>query len=205
LGTVISLLALFFAVLVGMGVIETLAIQLIFYYTGVLILICGFIVILFSAINFPAFYEFEWRENLIELFIINKTNNKCVFYYNFQQFLDKNDKTVRGISETGQLYSSGLSGIDAIVSRITGTNDKRIDKIEHDNKYIFLDYGAVPFNLTFALAIKKDLISLRHLLLTIKKQFESFYREVLYQLDSFKGPQDLLFGSFEVILQSLIQ
>ena len=51
----------------------------------------------------------------------------------------------------------------------------------------------------------KDLISMRIFLRNIKSQFESFYRDILPSLDNIPKNQDLLFGSFDLILKNLIK
>ncbi|MFW9947674.1 MAG: hypothetical protein ACFFDX_12690 [Candidatus Odinarchaeota archaeon] len=207
IGTITSLMAIFFAILVGLGVLKTLALQLIIYYVGVSILLSGFILIFSCAVNFPPFYEFEWRENLLKLYIINRENYECIYDFDFyktrltQTMITKDEKT----KLSDNLMSSGLIGIDMIISKITRTEEKKINKIEHENSYILLEYGTDPLNLIYALLIRKDSLSTTHLLKNIKRQFESFYREILLKLASFKKNQELLFGSFDVILDGLLK
>jgi len=210
IGTVTSLVAIFFAIAVGLGVLETLIFELVVYYTGIGFLSTGFIIIFFSVSNFPPFYEFEWRDNLSRLYIINRSNNACLYYFDFlEEFIfdkSKKDEGTKLITRGKEsLHSGGIIGIEMIIASITGTKNQKIDIIKREKSYILLEYSSEPFNIVFALIIKKDLISIRHLIQSIKKQFESFYREILSKLDSFKGNQELLFGSFDVILKGLIQ
>jgi hypothetical protein len=210
IGTITSLVAIFFAIAVALGVLKTLELELIVYYTGISFLLTGFIIMFFSASNFPPFYEFEWRDKLSKLYIINRSNNDCLYYFDFSEefIFDKNKKDEgRKLTTRGKesLHSGGIIGIDMIIASITGTQNQKIDIIKHEKSYILLEYSSEPFNIIFALIIKKELISIRHLIQSIKKQFESFYREILSKLDSFKGNQALLFGSFDVILKGLIQ
>jgi len=207
IGTITSLMAIFFAIIVGLGVLKTLALQLIIYYIGVSILLSGFILIFFCVIDFPPFYEFEWRENLLKLYIVNRENYKTLYDFDFYKTRlskiknSKDEKT----KLSDNLMSSGLIGIDIIISKITGTEEKEINKIKHEDSYILLDYGTDPFDLIYALLIRKDSLSTTHLLQNIKRQFESFYREILLRLASFKKNQELLFGSFDVILNGLLK
>jgi hypothetical protein len=210
IGTITSLISLVFAIIVGLGVFDALFLELVLYYIGVIILIIGFLIIFYSAYNFPPFYEFEWRENLSKLIIINPASNMSVFYYDFKYFFTSNEiknnlNELRSDKNQEKLYSGGIIGIDIIISGITDTNHEKIDKIERGDSQILLEYGTEPTNLIFAMIIKKDLVSLRHLLRNIKIQFESFYREILRKLDSFSKDQAILFGSFDLILENLIK
>ncbi|MFX0026388.1 MAG: hypothetical protein ACFE8M_08220 [Candidatus Hermodarchaeota archaeon] len=207
IGTITSLMAIFFAIVVGLGVLKTFALQLIIYYIGVSILLSGFILIFSCAIDFPPFYEFEWRENLLKLYIINRENYECIYDFKFYKSEISNAKITKDEKTKlrDNLMSSGLIGIDIIISKITGTEEKEINKIKHEDSYILLEYGTAPFNLIYALLIRKDSLSTTHLLQNIKRQFESFYREILLRLASFKKNQELLFGSFDVILNGLLK
>ncbi|MBD3211192.1 MAG: hypothetical protein GF311_01195 [Candidatus Lokiarchaeota archaeon] len=203
IGTITSLLALIFAVLVGLGVFENIFLEQIIYYIGVTILLIGFITIIFSVIDFPPFYEFEWRDNLVHLYIINRETYRSIYSNNFDKITQK--QIPKNSQLNDKLVSTGLVGIDIIMSKITGTEEKKIHKIKHQDSYILLEYGSEPFDIIYALIIKKDLVSLTHFLQNIKYQFESFYREILFQLNRFEKNQQLLFGSFDVIVESLMR
>ncbi|MBY8988978.1 MAG: hypothetical protein KGD61_11035 [Candidatus Lokiarchaeota archaeon] len=210
IGTITSLISLVFAITVGLGVLDAPFLELVMYYIGVSILIIGFLIIFFSAYDFPPFYEFEWRENLSKLIIINPATNASLFYYDFTELFnlseDKNKSSeFRGDKNQEKLISGGIIGIDSVISGITGTKHERIDKIEKEDSQILLEYGIEPTNLIYAMIIKKDVVSLRHLLRNIRIQFESFYREILRNLDSSSKNQDLLFGSFDLILENIIK
>lgn len=203
IGTITSLMALVFAILVGLGIFGDVFLEQIIYYMGVSILLIGFIIIIFSVVDFPPFYEFEWRDNLVHLYVINRDTYESIYSYNFR---NKNEEFFKKTSNLDdKLVSTGLVGIDIIMSKITGTKEKNIHKIKHQNSYILLEYGSEPFNIVYALIINKDLISLTHFLQNVKYQFESFYREILLQLNRFDKNQQLLFGSFNVIVESLMR
>jgi hypothetical protein len=115
-----------------------------------------------------------------------------------------NEKT-SPIDHKGDLYSGGIIGIDSVISSITGIKKQKINKIENEGSSILLEYGIEPYNIIFALIMNKDLISMRIFLRNIKSQFESFYREILPGLDTIPKNQDLLFGSFDLIIKNLIK
>jgi len=210
IGTITTLVSLFFAIIIGLSVLNSQPLELVVYYLGVCILIIGFLIIFFSAYDFPPFYEFEWRENLSNLIIINPANNASLFYYNFAEFFNSSERKnksneFQGDKNQERLLSGGIIGIDSVISGITDTKYERIDKIEKEDSQILLEYGIEPNNLIYAMIIKKDVVSLRHLLRTIKIQFESFYKEILRNLDSSSKNQDLVFGSFKLILENIIK
>jgi len=199
LGALVSFPALGFAVVVGIGILPPIINEIV-YFTGVAILLLGFIIISFSVYEFPPFYEFEWRENLLKLFIINQKTREYLYFHDFTENLiddlSQDDKA--------KLYSGGILGIESIITTITNTKEEKINKIEQKDSVILLNYSSVIPYLTYALIIRKDLLSLGHLLDTIKLQFEVFYREILINLENLKGNQKLMFGSFDIILRGIL-
>ena len=208
LGTLVSLPALGFAILVGIRILPPIINEIV-YFTGVAILLLGFLIISFSVYEFPPFYEFEWRENLLKLFIINQKTRKYIYYHDFTGKFKLENKVVDSIEELSQdnkakLYSGGILGIESVITKITDTKEEKINKIEQKDSIILLNYSSVIPYITYALIIRKDLLSLGHLLDSIKQQFEGFYREILLNLENLKGDQELLFKSFDVILRGIL-
>ncbi len=205
IGAIISLFALIFAVLVGLGVLPPFINEII-YFIGVSELFIGFITISLSVHNFPPFYEFEWRENLLRLLIINQKNKNCLYSYSFIEKLGKkaisNKKYPVNYDE---LFSRGILGIDSIITTITRTKDQRINKIKQGDFHIFLDYGSDQPYLTYVLIVKMDLISTYHLLKSIRIRFESFFKEILLNLDELKEEHLQLFESFNINLNKILQ
>lgn len=205
IGAMVSFAALFFATLVGLGVLPSIINEIV-YFTGVSILLIGFIIMSFSIYNFPPFYEFEWRENFIKLLIVNQRNYSCLYNYNFVQKFDKNKKLNKNHSyNSDALFSRGIIGIESIITIITGIRNEKINKIKKDNVHIFLEYGTNPSYITYILVVKKDLISSHHFLKSIRIEFEAFFEEILLNLDSLKEEQERLFGSFNTIMNRILQ
>lgn len=204
-GAIISLFALFFAALVGLGSLPPIINEII-YFTGICELLIGFIIISLSVHNFPPFYEFEWRNNLIKLFIINQQNKNLLYSYDFiEKFEMKNKKNQNQPNNFDELFSKGILGVETIITTITGTKDKRINKIKKGNFHIFLDYGPQPFSITFVLVVKIDLISTHHLLKSIKSRFESFFKQILLNLDTLNEEHEQLFRSFDITMNQILQ
>ncbi|MFX1410955.1 MAG: hypothetical protein ACFFA6_11420 [Promethearchaeota archaeon] len=205
IGALISFIALIFAALVGLGVLPPFINEIV-YFTGVGDLFIGFIIMYFSIYNFPPFYEFEWRENLIKLFIINQQNYSSLYSYNFIQDVDKNIKITHSLSnDRDGLFSKGIMGIESIITIITGIKDEKINKIKQGEFYMFLEYGNNPSYITYVLVVRKDLISAHHLLKSIRLQFESFFKDFLLNLDMMRKEHDKLFESFDNIINRILQ
>ncbi len=208
MGALVSFPALGFAILVGIGILPPIINEIV-YFTGVAILLLGFIIITFSVYEFPPFYEFEWRENLLKLFIINQKTRENMYYHDFTDEFVPEDIVIDSFEEISQddrtkLYSGGILGIESIITKITNTKEEKINKIEQKDSVILLAYSSVIPYITYALIIRKDLLSLGHLLDSIKRQFEAFYREILLNLENLKGDEQLLFKSFDVILRGIL-
>ena len=209
IGEILALIALIFAAQVLLNILPGVTTETSFFI-GVALLTIGFLIIFSAVYDFPPFYEFEWKSNLLKLFIINQKTKSCLFYYNFSEYFSQNNNISEKKSETNQseldtLFSGGIIGIEEMISMITGTEKEKINKIEQSDSFIFLEYGTNPAYLNYVLLVRKDLNSYGPFLNFVKSQFESFFREILLNLDDLKGNQELLFGSFNIIIKSMIK
>jgi hypothetical protein len=180
--------------------------SLLFLFT--LLFIAGFIIILSGVFDFPAFFELNWEENLITLFIINQNNNSCLFKYNFSGIFQEG----RILKEKNEYYQKsfediilgGITGIDRIIAEITNTENEKINKIKREDSIVFLEYGSNFFsNITYALITKKDLNSNLYFLKSLKKKFEYIFKEVLIDVEVFEEKEQL-FKNFDVIIDDLL-
>lgn len=198
-GEVLDIISLFFISESPLGFSQTDYLSTLFFI-GIIFLISGFIVASLGVYAFPVFYEFKLKENLLKLYIINQDNNYCLFSHNFSEIKQKD---IHIDHET--LFSGGIIGIDIIISLITDTRNENINKIKQANSFILLEYGMqFSSNIIYALVVKNDIKSNRYFLKSIKEQFESFYKEMLSELDNITGSEELLFGSFEVLVNNII-
>ncbi|MEJ2248430.1 MAG: hypothetical protein P8Y97_02075, partial [Candidatus Lokiarchaeota archaeon] len=142
LGEILSLSSSIFAIMVGLRIFGQVITDLL-YLVGIIILIGGFIIIFTSAIEFPLFYEFEWVENLLTFYIIDRGTNELIYSYNFQN-------KEMGLNDINKemIISKGLTGIENIISIITGTEDEKIKEIKQDDFNILLDHSSKAENLT---------------------------------------------------------
>jgi hypothetical protein len=210
-GEIVSLASIGLAVPVGLGVLSP-GMSDIFFFTGVSVLLTGFIILFFSGYEFPPFYEFEYRENLSKLFIINQKDNTGLFYCNLQELVAQLTQKKKVISEASRIdsdkiFSGGIVGIESIITAITDTQTEKIDKIKHDDAFILLEYGTIEPSITYALVVKKDLSSLRHLLQSIKRKFEFYYKDILPNLNKFSEIKDQgrLFEDFNPIIKNILK
>ncbi len=173
---------------------------LIIFSIGFTLVFVGFILTLVGLYTFPAFYGFKWEGNILKLFIINEKNNVCLYSHDFSKI--KSEHTQKDYE---QLFSVGIIGIDIVLSAITNTRGEKINKIKQADSLILLEYSSgISSQIIYALVVKKDLKSNIYFLKSIKSQFESFYKEILRELDSLKGSEEQLFGSFDVIIEDLL-
>jgi hypothetical protein len=169
-------------------------------FIGIIFLISGFIIASLGVYAFPAFYEFKLRENLLKLYIINQDNNYSLFSHDFTDI-----KQPDAQSDHELLFSGGIIGIDIIISLITDTKNENINEIKQADSFILLEYGTqFSSNIIYALVVKNVIKSNRYFLKSIKDQFESFYKEMLNELDNITGSKKLLFSSFEVLINNII-
>ncbi len=180
--------------------------SLLFLFT--LLFIAGFVTILSGVFGFPAFFELNWEENLITLFIVNQNNNSCLFKYNFSGIYQEG----RILKEKNEYYQKsfegiflgGINGIDRIIAEITNTKNEKINKIKREDSLVFLEYGSNFFsNITYALITKKDLNSNLYFLKSLKKKFEYIFKEVLIDDEDFEEKKQL-FKNFDVIIDDLL-
>ncbi len=178
--------------------------------------IVGLTVIFLGVFKFPAFLEFGWQDNLIQLLIIDNTDLKPIYTYAFNDVdailnagTEKEGKS--GDREVRQdaradFASHGLVGIDDVIQAISEHRGKKIEKIAHGNVTILLQHqgdGVSP--ITYALLVSRDLKSIEYFLSSVKAQFEGFFKGIVNNLPAMKGEHAKLFGSFDMIVKSLIK
>ncbi|MFX1338828.1 MAG: hypothetical protein ACFFDK_09485, partial [Promethearchaeota archaeon] len=173
---------------------------IIIFSIGISLLIVGFMLTLVGLYAFPAFYGVKWEGNILKLYIINEKNNICLYSHDFSKV--KSEQTQKADE---QLFSVGVIGIDIVLSAITNTRGEKINKIKQADSLILLEYGSdFSPQIIYALVVRKDLKSNIYFLKSIKNQFENFYKEILKELDSLKGSEEQLFGSFDIIIEDVI-
>ena len=171
-----------------------------FFFIGIALLIMGSILALSGLYAFPSLYGFKWEENVLKLLIINQKNNVCLYSRDFTEI-----KIEQRQKDYEKLFSVGIIGIDSILSAITNTRGEKINKIKQVDSFILMEYGSgISSQIIYALVVRKDLKANMNFLRSIKKQFESFYKELLSELETLKGSEEQLFESFDIIINEII-
>jgi hypothetical protein len=208
IGGIIYFGSLFFIIEIFINLLYPLENSTILLFLCTLSFIAGFIIILSGVFDFPAFFELNWEENLIDLFIINQNNNRCLFKYNFsgifQEGIILKEKNEYYQKSSTEIILGGITGIDRIIAEITNTENEKINKIKREDSLVFLEYGSNFFSdITYALITKKDLNSNLYFLKSLKKKFEYIFKEVLIDIEDFEE-KERLFKNFDVIIDDLI-
>ncbi len=175
------------------------------FFLSVSSMFIGLVFIYVALFNFPPILEFKWKESLLKLIVFNQENYSVLFTREFSIEDAHAGELVKESSD--QLFTGGISGIDSIISSVTNTEGAKIKKIKHGSSFILLEYSSKYENIpiTFALVVKEDLNSIRYFLFSLKEQFESFYKEILLNYAEIEGNVQQLFGSFDIILNNLME
>lgn len=173
------------------------------------IFISGLMIVVLGLYKFPAFLELDWKDNILQLFIIDKRNYKLVYKFDFGKIQSDQGELINEaskIEKTDTLVSRGIFGIDEIISTITKTDKQTIEKIQQGDFLILLEYGTQPITFViFCLLIKKDTNSSRYILRTIKDKFQLLYKSILLNIEAIGGIQQEIFISFDKIMKQLIK
>ncbi|MBN2153440.1 MAG: hypothetical protein JW839_18440 [Candidatus Lokiarchaeota archaeon] len=180
-----------------------------FFFTGVSFLITGLLIMFYASNDFPPFYEFDWKSNLLKLFIIDPASNQFLYARDFSQ--EARPATTSDDAERDRLrddlFSGAITGIESMLDTISTLSQQRLSEIDQGGSLILLEYsseGLPP--VTYALVVAKDLSSLRHFEKTIKAQFEAFFPGLLKNLDSVvkAGNPGRVFQSFDIVLNNML-
>jgi len=165
------------------------------------ILIFSMMIIFLGAYRFPAFLEFEWRENLIQLFVLEREEQKYLYFYDFTtKTSDSEDKS------RVELMSGGIIGVQTLSYAITENQNKKIEKVKQGDSYLLFEYSDYERPaISYALLVKNDMNSARFFIREIKKNFQIFFKGILTQYGELKGEIDNLFKSFDIILRNLVE
>jgi len=166
------------------------------------VLVIGLGIIFLGVYEFPAFLEFDWKENLIKLYIISQKEYKELYSFDFREEIEE-----KSIDQTNieKVFSKGIIGIEDIISTITKTKDKKIRKIKQGELLIILEHGDKPdYFITYVLLINKEMNSINYFLKNVKSKFQNLYKNILINLEFIKGNEKEIFSSFDIKLKKLL-
>lgn len=181
--------------------------ELIAIILSIPLLLSGLLFIYLGVFKFPAFLEFDWREYLNKLLIINQNNQNQIYMFDFRKFFKQTDFIEIPDSlqiKKEKMIPKAIIGTGDVINTIIKAKKSKTTKIKQGNLSIVLDYGDnAPF-LIFALIIHKEMKSYQYFLSLIKRQFEGFYKEILNEYHQIEGKEQKLFSSFDLIIQNII-
>ncbi len=198
IGELVALSSIPFALTVGISGVSSISTP---FVIGICILTTGFLIMFVAANDFPPFLEFDWALNLRKLFIIDQNSNSILYAHNFEKVIQSDDRA----KSRDEMFSGGIAGIEKLIASVTGGERERITRIDQEDSIILLEYGKVGISIIYALVVKKDLLSLRYFERRLKQQFESFFKNILTNLEGLNigEGKDRLFLSFERIVNRL--
>ncbi len=178
-----------------------------FFFTGVSFLITGLLIMFYASADFPPFYEFDWKSNLLKLFIIDPAKNQFLYVRDFLQKAKPAPGDAERDKVRDDLFSGAISGIEQMLDTISTSSKQRLSEIDQGGSIILLEYsseGLPP--ITYALVVTKNLSSLRHFCRAVKTQFESFFPGLLKNLESVvkAGSPGRAFQSFDIVMNSML-
>ncbi len=114
--------------------------------------IIGGLFMFYGFLRIPTFNDADWRENLLELYIIEPVSKQTLFYHNFQHPSAKHT----------DIFASLFLGIETVLDMISVNQDHRpIDQIEQENSQLLIlskNRFTAVLNVRFAYLIHRDLL-----------------------------------------------
>jgi len=206
IGENIFLIGMFFgSVLPNMPI--SLDLSAIFYLIGSYIVNIGLMVIFYGTFKFPGVLEFNWKNNLLKLYVIDSRNLFELYSYDFNKI-----KNLAGEPESqfhnevkNSINSIGVVGISDVFDEITKTYQNRVKTIKYGKFNILLEYEEDPYSqFLFVLFVDKNMKSLQLFLKKVKNQFLISYKSLLDNYDMVDRFRGTIFSNFDLVLQKIL-
>jgi len=179
----------------------------IFYFVGSYVINLGLLAIFYGTFKFPGLLEFNWKNNLLKLYVIDARNLFELYSYDFniiRNFADEPESHYNN-EENNPLNSIGVVGISDVFDEITKTYQNRVKIIKYGNFSILLEYEEDPKSqFLFVLFVDKNMKSLQLFLKKVKTQFLNSYSGLLANFDIVDRFRETIFSGFDVILQKIL-
>jgi len=175
----------------------------IFYFVGSYVVNLGLLVIFYGTFKFPGVLEFNWKNNILKLYVIDTRNLYELYSYDFNKIRnlagDNNNEKNKPIN------SIGVVGISDVFDEITKTYQNRVKIIKYGNFTILLEYEKDPKSqFLFVLFVDKNMKSLQLFLNKVKTQFLKSYGGLLANFDIVDKFRETIFSGFDVVLQNIL-
>ena len=206
IGENIFLIGMFFgSVLPNMPI--SLDLSAIFYLIGSYVVNIGLMVIFYGTFKFPGVLEFNWKNNLLKLYVIDSRNLFELYSYDFNKI-----KNLAGEPESqfhnevkNSINSIGVVGISDVFDEITKTYQNRVKTIKYGKFNILLEYEEDPYSqFLFVLFVDKNMKSLQLFLKKVKNEFLISYKSLLANYDMVDRFRGTIFSNFDLVLQKIL-
>ena len=179
----------------------------ILYIVGSYVVNFGLLLVLYGTIKFPGVPEFEWKNKLLKLYVVDAMNLYELYSYDFSRsriFVDDTKPTYSN-DVNNSLNSIGVVGISDVFDEITKTYQNRVKTIKYGKFSILLEYEEDPKSqFLFVLFVDTDMKSLELFLKKVKNQFLTTYKSLLTTYDIVERFRESLFSSFDLVLEKLL-
>ncbi|MFX0004859.1 MAG: hypothetical protein ACFE9J_15430, partial [Candidatus Hermodarchaeota archaeon] len=144
--------------------------QIEFRLIGSLMQLLGIVFFGFFFLKFPTFSEFEWRDKIEEVFLINK-NGACIFYKSYIQKSDFLDQ---------HLITGAITSVNIMLKEILKPGSREISMIKKKGKMVYI----IPSNLiTGVLFSKKESMNIEFYMRQLISKVEQVYKNILKNWD----------------------
>ena len=178
-----------------------------FYFVGSYVVNIGLLAIIYGTFKFPGVLEFNWKNNLLKLYVIDARNLYELYSYDFGKIrsLTNAPEPRNNNEKNNKIQSIGVAGISDVFDEITKTYQNRVKIIKYGNFSILLEYEKDPKSqFLFVLFVDKNMKSLQLFLKKVKTQFLMSYKSLLINFDIVDRFRETIFSGFDVILQNIL-
>ena len=178
----------------------------ILYFVGSYAVNLGLLAIFYGTFKFPGVLEFNWKNNLLKLYIIDARNLFELYSYDFSKIrILADEPEAYNNDKNNPINSIGVVGISDVFDEITKTYQNRVKIIKYGNFSILLEYEEDPKSqFLFVLFVDKNMKSLQLFLKKVKIQFLNSYSGLLANFDIVDRFRETIFSGFDVILQKIL-
>ena len=177
------------------------------YLIGSFTVNLGLVIIFYGNFKFPGVLEFNWKNNLLKLYIIDARNLFELYSYDFSKTrsLENESEPQHNTQESNPINSIGVAGISDVFDEITKTYQNRIKTIKYGDFSILLEYEEDPKSqFLFVLFVNKNMKSLQLFLNKVKDQFLNSYESLLTNYDIVEKFRGTIFSGFDLVLQKIL-
>lgn len=166
------------------------------------IFVLGASIVFIGLFRFPAFLEFDWKDHLKSVYIIDYPTLRVLYCFDFVNESGAQEEVeVKG----GDILFKGVIGIDKTFSVLTKTREN-IEVIRQGDILIYVKRSAPPLEkVIYILIVKKERNSYNYLLKKITREFEHQFSSVMHNLESIKGEESRIFSSFDESIKYILR